>query len=124
MTLTSTPTSTSTAATATRVTTTPTASPTPLAVAAAATVTNTVPFSSNTKFVWAHHIVGNTYPYTYNTWLSDMSLAMAGGIDGFALNMGTDSWQSARIADAYNAAQSCGFKVGEKRVIPADSSSC
>ena len=54
----------------------------------AATLTNIVPSSSNQKFNWAHHIIGNTYPYTYSTWLSDIQLASSNGIDGFVLNIG------------------------------------
>jgi glucan endo-1,3-alpha-glucosidase len=68
---------------------------------------------SGTKYVWAHFIVGNAYPYTYNTWMNDIRLASASGIDGFALNMGPDTWQPDRIRDAYNAAAASGtnFKV-------------
>lgn len=54
----------------------------------------------NPKFVAAHHMVGNTYPYTQNDWESDIQAAHAAGIDGFALNIGTDSWQPQQIASA------------------------
>lgn len=69
--------------------------------------------TTTTKFVVAHHIVGNTYPYTVSNWASDIALASAHGIDGFALNIGPDSWQSARVADAYTAAKNAGpsFKL-------------
>lgn len=40
----------------------------------------------------------------------DMNLAAAKGIDGFALNMGSDPWQMDRIADAYDVARSIGGK--------------
>ena len=75
--------------------------------------TNPVPASSAQKYLWAHVIVGNVYPYTYNDWMDDIQLAFANGIDGFILNMGGDSWQPARIADAYSAAAASGtgFKV-------------
>jgi glucan endo-1,3-alpha-glucosidase len=75
--------------------------------------TNPVPADGDAKYVWAHHIIGNTYPYTYDTWMADIKLASASGIDGFMLNIGTDSWQPARVADAYNAAANSGtgFKV-------------
>lgn len=69
-----------------RTTTSPTQTtqtPTPPPAAAAA-VTKTVPSSSSPKCLWAHHIVGNTYPYTYDTWMSDIRLASSSGIDGFA----------------------------------------
>lgn len=73
----------------------------------------TVPSSDNTHNVWAHHMVGNTYPYTQSSWLSDIQAASSYGIDGFALNMGSDSWQPERVADAYSAAASSGtgFKL-------------
>lgn len=53
------------------------------------------------KYVVAHHIIGNTFPYTIQDWADDIALAHASGIDGFALNMGSDSWEPARVADAY-----------------------
>lgn len=46
-------------------------------------------------------MVGNTFPYTVDDWANDISLAYANGIDGFALNVGSDDWQPARVADAY-----------------------
>lgn len=50
----------------------------------------------------AHHMVGNTYPYTQEDWRDDISLAhTSGSIDAFALNVGRDDWQPARVADAY-----------------------
>ncbi|PPR02844.1 hypothetical protein CVT24_002322 [Panaeolus cyanescens] len=70
---------------------------------------------SNTsgKYVVAHHMVGNTYPYTLNDWAEDVTLATAAGIDGFALNTGRDVWEPERIADAYEAAKQSGtgFKL-------------
>lgn len=52
------------------------------------------------KYVVAHHMVGNTYPYTIDDWADDIALAHASGIDGFALNCGSDEWEPARVADA------------------------
>ena len=65
------------------------------------------------KYVFAHHMVGNTYPYTEDDWASDIELASANGIDGFALNIGTDSWQAGQVKNAYSAAEksSSGFKM-------------
>ncbi|KAF8306265.1 glycoside hydrolase [Clavulina sp. PMI_390] len=74
----------------------------------------------STKYVFAHHMVGNTYPYTSENWLSDINLAHANGIDAFALNMGSDSWQQARVSDAYAAATSSG--TGFKMFISLDMS--
>lgn len=72
-----------------------------------------VPASSSTHNVWAHFMVGNTYPYNVNDWTTDMADAQSANIDGFALNMGSDSWQPDRINDAYTAAQNAGnnFKL-------------
>ncbi|ADV23630.1 glucan endo-1,3-alpha-glucosidase agn1 [Cryptococcus gattii Ru294] len=86
-------------------------------VSANAAVTSTVgvaavPKASSTKALYAHHMVGNTYSYTQSIWANDISLASAAGIDGFALNYGRDTWQPARIADAYAAAKAQGsFKL-------------
>jgi glucan endo-1,3-alpha-glucosidase len=50
-------------------------------------------------------MVGNSYPYTPAQWTADILAAQSYGIDGFALNLGSDSWQPDRIADAYAAAE-------------------
>jgi glucan endo-1,3-alpha-glucosidase len=42
-------------------------------------------------------------------WADDIALASQSGIDGFALNMGQDDWQPARVADAYQAALQSGL---------------
>lgn len=65
------------------------------------------------KYVMAHFMVGNSYPYTVDDWVSDIQLAYQSGIDGFALNVGTDPWQAQQVANAFQAAeQSCtGFKL-------------
>ncbi|KAJ7078488.1 glycoside hydrolase family 71 protein [Mycena epipterygia] len=65
------------------------------------------------KYVVAHFIVGNTYPYTFSDWNQDIVLAMSKGIDAFALNVGIDPWQLSRVADAYAAANNQGssFKL-------------
>ncbi|TFK74888.1 hypothetical protein BDN72DRAFT_759041 [Pluteus cervinus] len=54
-------------------------------------------------------MVGNTFPYVLKDWSDDIALAHASGIDGFALNMGIDDWQPARVADAFNAALQSGL---------------
>ena len=56
--------------------------------------------SSRPKKITAHVIIGNVYNYTEDTWESDINLAQEIGVDAFALNMGTDSWQVDRIEDA------------------------
>ena len=52
------------------------------------------------KVVFAHHMVGNTFPYTIKDWADDIALAHANGIDAFALNIGTDSWQPTQVKNA------------------------
>jgi glucan endo-1,3-alpha-glucosidase len=88
--------------------------------------TNPVPADNDAKYVWAHHIVGNTYPYTKDTWMADIRLASANGIDGFMLNIGTDSWQPARVADAYTAAANSGtgFKVSHALIREVFAKTC
>ncbi|KAG5642064.1 hypothetical protein DXG03_003641 [Asterophora parasitica] len=73
--------------------------------------------------VVAHFMVGNTYPYQVADWTkgalhgpfqfnlrssdsaaTDILLASSKGIDAFALNVGRDTWQPARVVDAYTAA--------------------
>lgn len=67
------------------------------------------PSTNGANQVWAHHMVGNAYPYQVSDWLTDIRLAKAAGIDGFALNIGTEQWQTDRSADAYAAAQQSGL---------------
>ena len=71
-------------------------------------VSTNIPGSNKAHEVYAHHMVGNTYPYGKADWANDISIAKAAGIDGFALNMGSDWWQTARVADAYAAAAEAG----------------
>ena len=59
------------------------------------------------KRVIAHHMVGNTHPYTLDTWSTDISLALGAGIDGFVLNVGSGgvgNWQREQVKNAYSAA--------------------
>ncbi|KAK4683990.1 glucan endo-1,3-alpha-glucosidase, partial [Tremellales sp. Uapishka_1] len=67
------------------------------------------PAATGTRALYAHHMVGNTYSYTQATWADDIALAAAAGIDGFALNMGSDSWQPPSVAMAYAAAEASGL---------------
>lgn len=53
------------------------------------------------KLVFAHFMVGNTFPYTLKDWSDDIALAQANGIDGFALNVGGESFHRNRVKDAY-----------------------
>ncbi|KAH8681791.1 glycoside hydrolase [Xylariales sp. PMI_506] len=60
--------------------------------------------TAGTKRVFAHYMVGYTDGQALSQWVQDMQYAQLSGIDGFALNMGTDSWQPDQIALAYEAA--------------------
>ncbi|KAF9456639.1 glycosyl hydrolase family 71-domain-containing protein [Collybia nuda] len=66
-----------------------------------------------TKYVFMHHIVGNTFPYTQADWADDIRQIQAKGVDALALNMGGDSWQRTQISSAYAAAADLGtnFKL-------------
>ena len=68
----------------------------------ASTAMSTKPLSrrDSPKYVVAHFMVGNTYPYNQQSWLSDILLAHQNGIDGFALNVGRDPWQPQQVAYA------------------------
>ena len=55
--------------------------------------------------------IGNTYAYTQTLFQSDMQAAKTVGIDGFALNVGSDTWTWARVTTAYAAANVVGFKL-------------
>ncbi|KAG9123035.1 hypothetical protein FRC07_000318, partial [Ceratobasidium sp. 392] len=59
----------------------------------------------DSKAVFAHLIVGNTYNYDAQHWKLDIRLASSKAIDVFTLNVGPDSWQPDRVMDAYDAAQ-------------------
>ncbi|KAF9479532.1 glycoside hydrolase family 71 protein [Pholiota conissans] len=70
-----------------------------------------LPRGNAPKLVFAHFMVGNTFPYNVDNWKKDMQLASSKGIDAFALNMGRDDWQPSRVADAYRAASGSNFKL-------------
>ncbi|KAJ7772013.1 glycoside hydrolase [Mycena maculata] len=59
---------------------------------------------SSAKQVFAHFMVGNTYPYTIDDWAADIEEASAHNIDGFALNVGKEDWQQDRVALCFEAA--------------------
>lgn len=60
--------------------------------------------SSQSRFVFAHFMVGNTYPYTVKDWLDDIKLAASYLLDGFVLNVGREDWQVDRVRDCFTAA--------------------
>src|ERR1700760_4946698 len=65
------------------------------------------------KDVFAHYIVGSTAQYTQADWLRSVQQAARAGIDGFALNIGADSYTNAQLTNAFNAADQHGngFKL-------------
>jgi hypothetical protein len=60
--------------------------------------------STSGKMVFAHFMVGIVSSYQASDWANDISLASASGIDGFALNIGADSYTESQLTLAYNAA--------------------
>jgi hypothetical protein len=77
----------------------------------AATSTGTAAASSGTAKVFAHYMVGNTYGQTTTKWTTDITAAKNVGIDGFALNIGTDDYTDAQLALAYEVAETVGFDL-------------
>lgn len=77
----------------------------------AMTAQPTAASSSSTKYVWAHHMVGNTEFYAASNWEADVKAAKAAGIDGFALNMGRDAYQPQNVQWAYDAGASNGLSM-------------
>ncbi|KAJ7672734.1 glycoside hydrolase [Mycena rosella] len=65
------------------------------------------------KLVVAHFMVGNTFPYVLQDWVDDINLASASGLDGFALNVGPDDFQTTQTNNAFQAANQVGpnFKL-------------
>ena len=49
--------------------------------------------------------------YQPSDWSSDIALAQAAGIDGFALNIAADAWTDTALQNAYTAAGPTGFKL-------------
>ncbi|KAI8577354.1 hypothetical protein K450DRAFT_282605 [Umbelopsis ramanniana AG] len=87
-------------------------SPTTTAKASQSTSKNvTVAASTSAKMVFAHFMVGIVSSYQASDWANDIALASASGIDGFALNIGADSYTESQLTLAYNAAASKNFKL-------------
>ncbi|KAF7978719.1 hypothetical protein HWV62_45005 [Athelia sp. TMB] len=79
------------------------------AVLASATLTRV----AQAQTVFAHFMVQNSYSYAQSDWTADMQAAQAIGIDGFALNIATETpnYEIGKMADAYTAAEALGFKL-------------
>ncbi|KAG8989976.1 hypothetical protein FRB90_001995 [Tulasnella sp. 427] len=87
-----------------------------------------IPQDGSEKTVLAHFMIGNAFSYTKDLWKTDIKMAQEGGIDGFALNLGSDDWQPARLDDAYTAAKELNtdFKLCisfDMAVLPGNSAS-
>lgn len=64
------------------------------------------------RLVFAHYMVGLTFGQASSQWDQDISEAKSAGIDGFALNIGTDSYTEEQLGLAYGAASAAGgFKL-------------
>ncbi|KAF4600058.1 hypothetical protein EYR40_007164 [Pleurotus pulmonarius] len=63
----------------------------------------------DTKGVFAHFMVGNTYPYVLRDWSEDIELALLHHLDGFVLNIGSEDWQKDRVADCFQATEAPGL---------------
>ena len=90
--------------------------PTTIATTTAAQVTPTTApttggSSSGAKQVFAHYMLGNAYPLGVADFQRDIAQAQSAGIDGFALNVGPDSWMADRCNKMYQAAIGTGFKL-------------
>lgn len=65
-----------------------------------------VPGASGANKVFAHFMIGNTYSMTSTSqYQTEISKAISMGIDGFACNVGSDSWQPNRLSLMYQAAE-------------------
>ncbi|KAF8152842.1 glycoside hydrolase family 71 protein [Mycena galopus ATCC 62051] len=67
--------------------------------------------ASGEQYFFAHFVLGIVASYEQSDWEADMTLAQAIGIDAFALDIGTDSYNDQQLGFAYAAAASVGFKV-------------
>lgn len=57
------------------------------------------------KYVFAHFMIGNTYPYHPDAFRKDICDAISTGIDGFALNLGQNEWTQARVATFFTVSR-------------------
>ncbi|KII85524.1 glycoside hydrolase family 71 protein [Plicaturopsis crispa FD-325 SS-3] len=67
--------------------------------------------SAVAKTVFAHFMTQNSYSYAVADWTNEFQIAQGIGIDGFALNTATNSYELDRMNDAFSAAEPLGFKL-------------
>jgi len=60
--------------------------------------------NANSQNVFAHYMMGNSYPSDVGNFANNIRIASSIGIDGFALNIGPDDWMADRISKMFNAA--------------------
>ncbi|CCG80753.1 Glucan endo-1,3-alpha-glucosidase Agn1 [Taphrina deformans PYCC 5710] len=64
-----------------------------------------VPGAKNANKVFAHYMIGNMYSVqTVAEYVTEIQLAINMGVDGFACNIGTETWQADRLRLMYAAA--------------------
>lgn len=63
------------------------------------------------KRVFAHYMVGIVSQFAQSDWEKEMSTAKAHGIDGFALNIGTDDYTQKQLDNAFAAAEVVDFDL-------------
>ncbi|KAG4220980.1 hypothetical protein PC116_g30542 [Phytophthora cactorum] len=62
--------------------------------------------------VFAHYMVGLTNQQSRDQWQKDITEAKSAGIDGFALNIGSqDAWNGEQLQLAYDTAAANGFSL-------------
>lgn len=81
------------------------------APAAATSSQAAIASGSGPKKVFAHFMMGNSYPMSVADFAANIQSALAIGIDGFALNVGPDDWMSDRVNKMYQAAIGTNFKL-------------
>lgn len=66
-----------------------------------------VPGATGANKVFAHFMIGNTYSMTsVSQYETEIAKAISMGLDGFACNVGSDTWQPNRLSLMYQAALS------------------
>ncbi|EEB07621.2 glucan endo-1,3-alpha-glucosidase Agn2 [Schizosaccharomyces japonicus yFS275] len=68
------------------------------------TVVGPQTYNVGEKDVVAHFMMGLTYTYSQSDFETDITNAVAAGVDGFALNIGNDYWMMSKLELVYAAA--------------------
>ncbi|KAI1802096.1 glycoside hydrolase family 71 protein [Daldinia bambusicola] len=71
-----------------------------------------LPRQNSGRQVFAHYMVGLTNQQSRDQWQKDITEAKSAGIDGFALNIGSqDAWNADQLQLAYDTAAANGFSM-------------